>query len=638
MGQAGPATDADAIRQQLERILASRVFFPAQRSRAFLRYVVEKAILGRVPKEYEIAVDVFERSSDYDPAVDATVRVEASRLRSRLREYYATEGPQDPVVIDMPKGGYACVFTLSEGQAEMGADSSPAEAATPAEAAVPVLEESGNGGRSAGMGRGALWAVTLACFGVVLALALWSVMRWERAREPIRSLAVLPLQNLSGDPGQNYFAAGMTDELTTDLARIHGLRVVSRTSAVAASRSQSSLPQIAAVLKVDAVVEGSVVRSGNEIRITAQLIDARSDKHLWAQSFEGKSTDLLSLQDTVAAEIAAQTQVALQPAPKTGKQTQSIDPAAHDAYLRGLYFFDRLDFEHSIESFRKAISIDPLYADAYAELATALDGQTTFQNARPGADMDEALKDAQRAIQLDPENGVAYTQLGSIQTIYTWDWPAAERNLLRGIALSPSSSISEMKYAVYLDAVGRPEEAVAHERRALDLDPMSFFMTRRLGVTLFLARHYPQALDKLHEAAEMEPDQVDSFDNWISADLEMQGKQAEAVQDDLAALHFVRPAVDTKALAGVYSRQGWKAFWRARVDAVRPYASEQCESYDMAMSEVRIGDLNRAFSLFNQAVDQRCFALVYLKTDPRLDPIRKDARFGALLRRVNLEQ
>ncbi|HET7104788.1 MAG TPA: tetratricopeptide repeat protein [Terracidiphilus sp.] len=638
MGQAGPATDAEVIKQQLERILASRVFFLSQRSRAFLRYVVEKAILGHVPKEYEIAVGVFERSPDYDPTVDATVRVEASRLRSRLREYYTAEGQQDPVLIDIPKGGYACVFTLCERHADDGAGWSHGEAAKPAQAASPALEGSGKRGRIAGMGRGTLWAVTLGCSLATAALAAWNLMRWERAREPIRSLAVLPLQNLSGDLGQNYFAAGMTDELTTELARIHGLRVVSRTSAVAASRSQSSLPQIAAALKVDAVVEGSVSRSGNEIRITAQLIDARSDKHLWARSFEGQATNILSLQDTVADEIAAQAQVALQAAPATGQATQSIAPDAHDAYFRGLYFFEKQDFERSIESFRKAISLDPNYAAAYAELATALDAQTTFQSARPGADMDEALKDAKRAIELDPENGVAYTELGSIQTIYTWDWPAAERNLLRGIALSPSSSIGEMKYAVYLDAVGRPDEAVEHERRALDLDPMSFFMTRRLGVTLFLARHYRQALYELHEAAEMEPDRADSFDNWVSAVLEMQGKQAEAVLEDLTELHFVRPSVDTKALASIFSREGWKAYWRARINAEHPYANDQCESYEMAMSEVRIGDLNRAFPLFNQAVDQRCYALLYLKTDPGLDPIRTDARFGALLKRVNLEQ
>ncbi|MGH9520231.1 MAG: tetratricopeptide repeat protein, partial [Terriglobales bacterium] len=471
MGRAGSEGNAEAIRQQLERILASRVFFSAQRSQAFLRYVVAKSIDGLAPKEYEIAVDVFGRSSDYDPAVDAAVRVEASRLRSRLREYYSTEGQLDPVVIDMPKGGYACVFAFREGHAEVAAGSPPEEAARTPENANLAPAGAEKRGRITRTRRGALWAVAVAGFAIAAALTGLSVMRWEHAREPVRSLAVLPLQNLSGDPSQDYFAAGMTDELTTELARIHGLRVVSRTSAVAASNAKSSLPQIAAALKVDAVVEGSVLRSGNEIRITAQLIDARSDKHLWAQSFEGQATDILSLQDTVAGEIAAQAQVALLPAPKIGRSAGSIDPAAHDAYFRGLYFFDKQDFEHSIASFRKAIALDPNYAAAYAELATALDAQSTFQSARPGADMDEALKDAKRAIELDPENGVSYTQLGSIQSIYEWNWPEAEQNLLRGISLSPSSSIGEMKYAVYLDAVGRPEEAVNHERRALDLDP-----------------------------------------------------------------------------------------------------------------------------------------------------------------------
>ena len=637
MGQAGSAGNAQAIGQQLERILASRVFFPAQRSQAFLRYVVEKSVQGRAPKEYEIAVDVFERSSDYDPAVDATVRVEASRLRSRLREYYAADGQHDPVLIEMPKGGYRCVFNFREVQTMEEAEPSPVKTSDEWDAEGSALKDSNEHEGSLQPVRGRWWIAATAVVATIVALAGWRMMRWERAREPIRSLAVLPLQNLSGDPNQNYFAAGMTDELTTELARIHGLRVVSRTSAVAVSHTESSLPQIAAALKVDAVVEGSVLRSGNEIRITAQLIDARSDKHLWAQSFEGPATDVLNLQSTVADEIAAQTQVALQMPPKSSQPAQSIDPAAHDAYLRGLYFFDKLDFEHSIESFRKAISINPNYAAAYAELATALDGQTTVQSARPDADMDEALKDVNRAIQLDPSSGVAYTQLGSIQTIYQWNWTAAEQNLLKGISLSPSSSMSEMKYAALLDAVGRPEEAVEHEKRALDLDPMSFFMTRRLGVTLFLARQYPQALDTLHEAAEMEPERLDSFSGWISAVLEAQGRQAEAVQEDLVGLHAYRPAANTGALAEVYSRKGWKAYWRARVDAERPYENEQCVPYEMAMGEVRVGDLDHAFPLFNQAVDQRCFQLLYLKTDPRLDSIRGDARFGALLRRINLQ-
>lgn len=658
MSHAESATNAEAIRRQLECVLTSRVFFPAQRSQAFLRYVVEKALLGLTPKEYEIAIDIFQRSADYDPAIDSTVRVEASRLRNRLREYYDTQGKHDPILIEIPKGGYSAVFTQLSDESGGNPDDSPALAAglrgsepTPAAAersrgngahgSWPEPEDTPksalNPAPRSRRRRALVWVSLLAAFSCAAFYSIGSHIRWERTRVPIRSIAVLALQNLSGDPSQDYFAAGMTDELTTELARIHGLRVVSRTSAVLASRSQKSLPQIAGMLNVDAVVEGSVSRSGNKIRITAQLIDARTDRHLWAQSFEGEAKDILSLQDTVADEIAAQTRVTLLPPSRTGNSERSIDPAAHDAFLRGLFFFEKQDFDHSVVYFNQAISIDPSYADAYVGLSTALDGQSTFQRTRPDAVMQQAMAAAQRAVRLDPNNGEAYIELGSIQTIYTWNWLAAKENLLRGIALSPNYALGEMKYSVYLDAVGRPQEAVDHMRRALDLDPMSFFMTRRLGATLYLARQYRQALDQLREAEQMEPEQNISFANWMSAAYVMQNRPAQAVQEDLSALHSAKPEMNIGALDRVYRHAGWKAYWRARIDELGPYADDQCMPYTLAISEVHVGDVGRAFTLLNRAVDQRCYAVIYFKTEPQLDPIRSDPRFAALLGRINLD-
>jgi TolB-like protein/DNA-binding winged helix-turn-helix (wHTH) protein len=305
----------------------------------------------------------------------------------------------------------------------------------------------------------------------LLILSGWLLRRHLRASPPIRSLAVLPLENLSGDPSQDYFADGMTDELITELARIQDLRVVSRTSVMQVKGSHKSLQEIARELDVDAVVEGSILRSGEKVRIIAQLIDARSDRHLWAHTFEGQSSDIVSLQDSVAEEIALQAKVVL--VPETGEHgaSRNVDPAAHDAYLRGRYFFGKGDVSRSADSFQQAIAIEPSYASAYAGLADALDAETTlFLSAPPQDVMPKALAAARHAIELDPENGEAYTALGSIETIYEWNWPEAEHNLIRGIALSPSYSMAEMKYAVYLDAEGRAEEAVTHMRRAMSLD------------------------------------------------------------------------------------------------------------------------------------------------------------------------
>ena len=215
-----------------------------------------------------------------------------------------------------------------------------------------------------------------------------------------------------------------------------------------------------------------------------------------------------------------------------------VNPAAHDAYLRGRYFFNKQDFAHSLESFQQAIALDPTYASAYAGYASALDAATTYDIGTPEQLMPKAIAAAQRAIQLDPQNGEAYTELGSVQTIYEWDWTAAEQNLTRGISLNPSDSIAEFKYSVYLDAVGRPQDAVTHMRRALQLDPLSFLVNRRLGAALYYDRQYDAALVQLQRAAEMEQGSG-SIEHYVSLIYEQKGDHDEAVRHNLIALHEV---------------------------------------------------------------------------------------------------
>lgn len=449
-------------------------------------------------------------------------------------------------------------------------------------------------------------------------------------RTPIRSLAVLPLNNLSGDPSQEYFADGMTDELITEFARIPSLRVVSRTSVMADKGSRLPLPDIARQFGVDAIVEGSIVRSGNRIRITAQLIDGRTDRYLWAQSFEGAASDVLFLQDSVAQQIAAQARLVLAPpSPRA-----PLNPAAHDAYLRGRYFFDKQDFSHSLEYFQQAISLDSSYASAYAGYASALDAATTFGIGTPEQLMPKALAAAQRAIQLDPQNGEAYTELGSVQTIYQWDWTEAEQNLTRGISLNPNDSIAEFKYAVYLDASGRTQDALDHMRRALQLDPLSFLVSRRLGVTLYLAREYDAALAQLNRAAEMEH-QAGSIDNYMSLIYEQKGEHDQAVQYDLAALHEDQPQLDIAALLGVYRKQGWQPYWRARTRALLATSARPCTAYEIGVDDLRVNDLDHAFDSFQHALDSHCHSMALIRVDPLLDSVRDDSRYAALLARMH---
>lgn len=471
--------------------------------------------------------------------------------------------------------------------------------------------------------------LSTACL-LLLAAFSWLAAARLHPAPAIRSLAVLPLNNLSGDPSQDYFADGMTDELITELARIPNLRVVSRTSVMVDKNARKTLPQIARELNVDAIVEGSTARSGNRVRITAQLIDARTDRHLWAQSFEGPAADILSLQDNVAQQIAQQARLVLLPSPPR----PPINPAAHDAYLRGRYFFNKQDFPHSVEYFQQAISIDPNYASAYAGYSSAVEALSSYGLKRTEDVMPQARTAARRAIELDPNNGEAYTELGSIQTIYDWDWPAAEQDLTRGIALNPNDPIAEFKYAVYLDAVDRPRDALTHMRRALQLDPLSFFMNRRLGVTLYLARDDDAALTQLRRAAEME-NQSASVNYYLSLVYEQKGQRDQAIQYDLSALRADRPGIDTAALLTLYQQQGWQPYWRARAHALLSASAAPCTAYEIGVDDLRVNDTARAFASFNSAIDEHCIAMALIRVDPLFDSVRHDPRYSALLRRIH---
>ena len=632
--------DRKLVEEQLERILASSVFRLATRSRAFLRYVVEGSLEDAPPKEYSIATEVLGREPDYDPAVDATVRVEAGRVRNRLREYYDTEGKDDPVAIEIPKGGYAAAFTLRHGAAS--AQASESEAQPEAAPSIEVVHVPGpvspaaEGRDPVPSSRRHLWRLTAwaAALAIVSAiLGIWTIEHSRHKTPPIRSLAVLPFQNLSGDSGQDYLADGMTDELITELARLPELRVVSRTSVMLTKGNKKPLRELASELGVDTVVEGSVVHYGSRVRITAQLIDVRDDRHIWARSFEEAASDMLSIEDSIAREIASQAGVAL--APKRLDVPGHISPAAQDAYLRGLYFIHRREAVKAAQYFKEAASIEPSFARAHAGLAQAtleeaVLSQATWVEAGP-----PALAEARRAIELDPNSGEAYTALGSIQMIYSEDWSAAERSLQRALALSPNFSLAEVDYAFYLDDVGRADEAVSHMRRALELDPLSFFVNRSMGTVLFYARRYDEALYYLHRALEMEPGLFDVVQNWISRCQEMRGRLPQAVDADLVRFSDFLPGKDLLALRQAYQKGGWQQYQSVRADRLSRTPG-YCSDYEQALSELRLQRRAEAFSLLNRAEDNHCFAIYWIKVDPALDGLRSGAMYTALLARIHL--
>jgi len=491
--------------------------------------------------------------------------------------------------------------------------------------------------------RFAPWALAgsgIAILAVLAVLNLGSLrdrLRGNAAEPAIRSLAVLPLENLSRDPEQEYFADGMTDALITDLAKMREVKVISRTSAMQYKGTHLLLPEIARALSVDAVVEGSVVRSRGKVRITAQLIHAPSDRHLWADSFEGPADDILSIQDEVARAIAdrIQGQLGFHPQRRLtfGKP---VDPGAYEAYLRGIYFFDKRTSEasqKSVDYFRKAIGAAPEFAPAYAGLAEALPAMCWF-NDKPSTDaLPEAKAAAKHAIELDDRLAEAHTALGALLSLYDWNWREAEKELKRALELNPNNSLAHERYMMWLQSTGRPSEAVLEAKRAQQLDPLSFFMNRELGHSLYVARRYDDALEQLRKSEELEPHNKGVVRNWIAWIYELQGKQKEAVELDLSQMAEEGiPQAQIDSLRRAYIRGGWKGYWTKWLRIAPGHRA----SYDNALAEARLDHADKVWKWMEKSADQREVWVTWIKVDPLLESARSHPAYKQLLQRINL--
>jgi TolB-like protein/DNA-binding winged helix-turn-helix (wHTH) protein/Flp pilus assembly protein TadD len=474
------------------------------------------------------------------------------------------------------------------------------------------------------------WFSLSGCVIIVAFVAGWLVLQRHRPTNAIHSLAVLPLDNLSGDSSQEYFADGITDELITKLAKYSTLRLVSRTSVMQYKGARRPLREIARALDVDGVIEGSISRIGSHVHMTLQLIRCDTDTHLWAESYDRSGTEVADLPGEAAHDIASRLDSALAaPSP-----AHSVSPEAQDAYLRGRYFLDQRAADKSAAYFQQAISIDPSWSQAYSGLGEALISEAVsdmmpFQEA-----IAKSAAAARRAIELDPQNGEPYSALGIIEGLFGWNWTDAEQNLKRGIALSPGISDAELQYANYLVAMNRTEEAVTHMRRALKLDPQSFMMNRQMGSILYFARHYDEALVHLQQAAEMEPGKLMFVTMWESRIYESQGMRDKAVNFDI--LDTADNRATAKRLRSIYEGKGWSAYWEARMTMMLAHENALCTQYDIAINDVRLGKPDLAFPRIKAAIDQKCWEVSWLMADPMMDGIRNDPRYNDLLRSMNL--
>ena len=440
-----------------------------------------------------------------------------------------------------------------------------------------------------------------------------------RALPAIHSLAVLPLENLSGDKEQEYFADGMTDALTTDLAQIGSLRVISRTSAMQFKGSKETLPQIGRDLKVDAVVEGTVARAESRVRITAQLIEVSSDHHLWAQSYERDLKDILALQDEIAKDVAEQIRVKLTPKERTVVvQAHPVDPEAYDDYLRGtfwLYQFTQEGFKKGCDYIQKVIAKDPGYAPAYVAVAECVSSWSDKRNV------------IEKALALDPSLAEAHSWLAQIKLLIDWDWPGAEAEHKHAIALNPNSGDAHRDYSIYLVVMGRLEEAMREVEVARDLNPYSADIAEWLGQVLYHARRYDEALRVDQRGLEMHPD-ADRF-YWDMADIYEQKKmfvEAFAARQQSLIMHQ-DPRVP--ALDEAYKRGGYKGYLlqQAEFEQTRNLAyAAHC--YALA------GDESRAIATVEDGYNAHNMYVLFIRTAPEFDSIRSSPRVRDVIRRI----
>ena len=461
------------------------------------------------------------------------------------------------------------------------------------------------------------------------------------APRPIGSLAVLPLDDLSGDPTQAYFADGLTEMLITDLGKISALRVISRTSVMQYKGKPKSMREIANDLGVDAVVEGSIVRSGSNVQITARLIDPRTDTRIWQRVYDQDLGNVPELQSSLAQEIANEIRVKLTPEEHARMAaTHGVSPEAFDAYLKGRFYWESRTEEglhRSLQYFQQAIQIDSTYALAYVGLA---DSYATLGNNRflpPDEAFLNAKVAARKALQLDPNLAEAHASLAFAQWNYDFDWQNIEREYKRAIELNPGYATAYHWYSGYLSGMGRHDEAVVAIKKARELDPLSPRINANVGFTLYFARRYDEAIHELLQAREMDP-RSGAMDLYLG----MAYVEKGAFEEAIASLRKSSsapdsPATSTLELAYALARAGQAG--QAR-NMVRRILEERRQTYVPALWIARIytalNDKESAYRWLAKAYDERSPQMAFLKVDPRLDPLRPDARFQDLLRLMKL--
>jgi TolB-like protein/DNA-binding winged helix-turn-helix (wHTH) protein/Tfp pilus assembly protein PilF len=474
---------------------------------------------------------------------------------------------------------------------------------------------------------------------VIAAFAAWKIHSRNRPTSAIHSLAVLPLESLSNDASQDYFADGMTDELISDLGQISALRVISRTSVMGYKHARKPLPQIARELNVDAIVEGTVLRSGEQVRITAQLIDAAADKHLWSQSYEGELKDTLALQNQVARAIADQIRINLNPQEQAALKTAKVvNPEAYESYLKGRYFWNKRtpdSLKVALAYFNQAIDEDPTYAQAYSGLADtyALLGDWQYGVMTPKEALPKAKAAATKALELDGTLSEAHNSLAFCFDAFDWDLESAGKEFQRAIELNPGYATAHHWYAWHLSLLGRYDEAIAEMRKAKSLDPLSLIINADLAELLVIAHFYDESIIQSRKTIEMDPNFALAHNQLAQAYLQKH-MNAEAIAELQKAVELSASCPTCIAnLARAYAASGRTNEAAKRLSDLKNHSNGgYSDAAEVSMVYAALGDKDQAMHWLEIGYEQRFNPGVLLR--PGFDPLRPDPRFQDLIRRI----
>jgi TolB-like protein/Flp pilus assembly protein TadD len=600
----------ELVRDELAKLLQSKTFANTERLRRFLRFVVEIAMCGRAAelKEYLVGVEVFDRGESFDPRSDSVVRVEAHSLRIRLERYYAGEGMKDPVVIELPKGGYAPGFRL--------------RSETMAVRPMPATF------------RHRRWLMAAAGASVLFAVAAlsWGVYSMKPSGV---SLAVLPFRNLSGDRETHFIAEGLVDELSMALARVRGLRLTGRLSTARFEPEHLDLDTIRRSLRVAWLLEGSVRRADERLRVAVRLVRVRDGEVAWSETYAESAGELFQVQERMAAQIVA----ALGPywnaraAPSAARPPNS---AAYDAYLRGRYWRRQMSAEgitRSIPFFEEAIQRDAGYAPAYAALADAY-AMMAFHGLAPfDAMVPKARGAARRSLELDSGNARAHGAVGWIAFTCDRDPRMAEREFRQAIGIDPNWPSVREWYAFSLVAEGRFDEATAQCRQALELEPLSFLTGNDLSTVLYFARRYPESIASAGRALAVDA-RATAAHIPLGASLTALGRLEEGIAEFRRALDPENPWSDPMLagrLGNACARAGRQAEARMLLVGL---AGKGDGATAAAYIYAGLGERDEALRMLAEACAQREGEALFMKVEPLLDPLRSDPRFSAMIKRL----